>query len=78
MILLQAAIVFGKVFLLIFLSMVDSPRDKPLMLRYQLHAHGGPLDADEANRLSDEFAARPAARVVKSSKKHIDYEIERV
>lgn len=53
-------------------------RDNPLTLRYLLHAHVGPLDADAANRLADDFAARPAARIVRSTKKHIEYEIERV
>lgn len=53
-------------------------RDNPLMLRYLLHAHSGSLDSDQANRLADDFAARPAARVVRSTKKHTQFEIERV
>jgi hypothetical protein len=52
-------------------------RQDPLILRYLLYAHGWPLDVDKADRLADDFSDRPAARVVRSTKKHIEYEIER-
>ena len=53
-------------------------RDDPLRLRYLLHVHNGDLNPDAADRIADEFAASPAARVVKSAKKHTHYEIDRV
>lgn len=53
-------------------------RDEPLRLRYLLHVHNGELDRREADNIASAFASLPAARVVKSSKKHTHFEIERV
>jgi len=51
-------------------------QNEPLTLRYLLHAHNGPLDVHATDQLAEQFAARPAARVVKSTKKHTHFEIE--
>lgn len=45
-------------------------RAEPLVLRYLLHAHRGPLEAARAEQLAKEFASRPAYEVVKATVKH--------
>lgn len=52
-------------------------KETPLTLRYLLHIHSGPVDADRAGRLQREFSGRPALRVVKSTTPHIRWKIER-
>jgi hypothetical protein len=52
-------------------------RDTPLTLRYLLHIHSGPVDAERAGGLQQEFSSRPALRVVKSTAPHIRWKIER-
>src|SRR5690606_34259740 len=60
-------------------SAIVITKNRPLLLRYLLHAHNGPLNAfEQADDLAAEFAARPRARIVRSSSKHTQYEIERV
>jgi hypothetical protein len=53
-------------------------KEDPLRLRYLLHVHNGEVDPDAADRLADEFAEASAARLIKSTKKHTHYEIERI
>ncbi len=52
-------------------------REKPLLLRYLLHAHAGPVDTQAARQIADEFARRGAMELVKSSQPHLAYEIRR-
>jgi len=47
---------------------------KPLVVRYLLHAHDGPLDAKRANTISDAFAKRKPYQVRKSSIRHHMFE----
>lgn len=53
------------------------PRMGPLVLRYLLHVHRGPVDAQRANDLAAQFATWPGYRVVKATKPHRQFEIER-
>ena len=46
------------------------------MLRYLLHAHSGPVAAQRAKGLADEFADSRPLQVNKSRQKHTAYEIE--
>jgi hypothetical protein len=58
----------------------DGPRkilDNPLVLRYLLHAHGGPLDARRATAVAAQFGHSPPLEVRQSSKKHVGREIVR-
>jgi hypothetical protein len=50
-------------------------RAEPLRLRYLLHVHRGPLDADRANKIRDEWAREPALNVIRSMKPHRHFEI---
>lgn len=52
-------------------------RDKPLVVRYLLHAHGGAVDPKRAHATADEFAKRKPYGVRKSSVKHRSFEIVR-
>ncbi len=49
--------------------------DQPLSVRYLLYIHGGPVNAQRANALADEFDNRPTLRVVKGTKPHHQWEI---
>jgi hypothetical protein len=42
-----------------------------------LHAHRGGSERSRANQIADEFAARAGYRVVKSTTKHRQFQIER-
>jgi len=53
-------------------------REEPLVLRYLLHAHAGPLDPKRAARVASDFAHRPGYRVGRSKIKHVGFEISRV
>ncbi len=50
-------------------------RDKPLVVRYLLHAHRGPVDPKVANSKSDDFAMQPPFRLTRSKSPHQQYEI---
>ena len=52
-------------------------RDKPLRVRYLLHAHRGSVNAAAANRLAEILNGRPAFRVSKSKRKHRQFEVSR-
>ncbi len=52
-------------------------RQSPLVVRYLLHAHAGPANADRAASIAQEFSQRPVYIVVRSDKKHRQYEIKR-
>jgi hypothetical protein len=50
-------------------------RDQPVVVRYLLHAHAGPIDVDFAHQVADAFARAPLYRVVASERKHIAFEL---
>ncbi len=52
-------------------------RTKPLLLRYLLHSHSGPLDNQKATRIAEKFQERPLLLVRRSTGKHRRYEIKR-
>ncbi|GIW80894.1 MAG: hypothetical protein KatS3mg105_2701 [Gemmatales bacterium] len=51
--------------------------EKPLVLRYLLHAHSGAYDHAKAESIHKAFAARPGFIVLKSTKKHQQFEVNR-
>lgn len=52
--------------------------EKPLVLRYLLHAHAGGYDAAKAEKVHAAFCARPGFRVIKGTKPHTQFEVGRV
>jgi hypothetical protein len=52
-------------------------RKEPLVLRYLLHAHRGPVSPERAGQVAQEFAARPPYQVVRAQVKHQQYVIRR-
>jgi hypothetical protein len=54
---------------------IETNRRDPLVLRYLLHAHRGPLSPVRAARLAEEFSARPGYQVVKAGVKHQQFKI---
>jgi hypothetical protein len=57
---------------------VVTTQQRPLALRYLLHAHRGPLDPANAARIAAAFAAIPAFEVRRATAKHQQYEIRRM
>jgi hypothetical protein len=57
---------------------VTTTRRQPLVLRYLLHAHKGPIDAGRAEQVFKQFAASPGYEVVKANVKHQQFAIRRV
>lgn len=51
--------------------------DKPLVLKYLLHAHAGALNAPRAAALAAEFAHDPGYVVVKADRPHVGFEVIR-
>lgn len=54
---------------------VAATRDHPLVLRYLLHVHRGPIEASRADLVAAEFASRPGYRVARSMRPHRQYEL---
>ena len=52
-------------------------KEKPLRVRYLLHAHNGAADPAIANRLAEIFNASPSFEVTKSKRKHRQFEVQR-
>ncbi len=52
-------------------------REEPLVLRYLLHVHRGAVDPPKEHEMAQQFAAWPGYRVVKGSRPHRQFEIER-
>ena len=52
--------------------------EKPLTLRYLLHAHSDMYNSKTAQAVHAAFAKRPGFRIVKSTKKHRQYEVTRI
>jgi hypothetical protein len=59
---------------------IEITDDQPLVLRYLLHAHAGPVDREHADEIAQAFAARPGFRVRKAGRDepHRQYEVERL
>ena len=53
-------------------------RQQPLVLRYQLHAHAGKINAERASLLADQFADKPCFEVAKATVKHETWTVKRV
>ena len=56
---------------------VTAMRKQPLMLRYLLHAHKGPISPERAAKTFDEFAAMKQYVAAKANVKHTQFVIER-
>jgi hypothetical protein len=52
-------------------------RERPLTLRYLLHAHAGGYNAEQAQAVHAAFAARPGFKLTPSARPHQQYEVER-
>ncbi|TWU06488.1 DUF6807 domain-containing protein [Stieleria varia] len=54
--------------------------EKPLTLRYLLHAHHGTMDLQRAEQLHEQFASRPGFRIRKpvAGESHRHFEVERL
>jgi hypothetical protein len=52
-------------------------REKPLVLRYLLHAHAGPASRENADAIARDFNERPALQVKRQAGGHIQYSIAR-
>ena len=52
-------------------------RDKPLELRYLLHAHNGGHDQNKAAKVFEDFSQRPGFEIFKSKRKHRQYDVRR-
>ena len=57
---------------------LQTSRARPLVLRYLLHIHSGEVNPGQADEISEDFAAWPSYRVVKSTRPHRQFEIERL
>ena len=53
-------------------------RGKPLTLRYLLHAHSGNYDPAKAERTFARFTNRPGFDIVKSKRKHRQFDVRRM
>jgi hypothetical protein len=56
---------------------VMTTKKQPLVLRYLLHAHGGPIDSAAADKALAAFDGSPAYEVIRSEKKHVHAEVRR-
>jgi hypothetical protein len=52
-------------------------RDKPLTLRYLLHAHAAAVDSKRADELAKNFNERPEFRLKRLTGGHVQYEVSR-
>lgn len=52
-------------------------RDKPLVLRYLLHAHAGVADANRADEIAKDFNRRSAFELNRRTGDHVQYEVRR-
>ena len=56
---------------------IVATRDQPLVLRYLLHAHRGPVQADIANKLAQAFAGRTRLELARAPSPHVQYQVRR-
>jgi hypothetical protein len=54
---------------------VVTTRERPLVLRYLLHAHRGGLEPSRASEIARRFNEHPGYTVQKSDKKHVQFEV---
>lgn len=52
-------------------------KEKPLVLRYLLHTHAGPVDSDRADNIARDFSQRPGFLVEKGKLKHHQFDVRR-
>lgn len=57
---------------------IETRREKPLVLRYLLHAHAGTIDSEREDIVAAEFADRPGFEVTKATAKHRQYVARRI
>lgn len=57
---------------------LEATPDNPLTVRYLLHAHGGGVEAEQANAVAEQFAGSAGFTVLPSAKKHTHMEISRL
>ena len=57
---------------------IQITREQPLVVRYLLVVHRGAVDAKQAESQAKAFAKRPGFEVMRSTKKHRQYEVLRV
>jgi hypothetical protein len=55
---------------------IETSKQKPLVLRYLLHAHRGEPSPQRASQIAAEFGQRPGYEVVKSAVKHHQFQIQ--
>lgn len=63
---------------LCFTEGIAITRDKPLTVRYLLHAHSGPYDENKAKAIQEQFAQRPGFRVGKATARNFQFEVQRL
>lgn len=56
---------------------IITTRDTPLVVRYLLHAHAGPLQPETARDIAANFAARPRMQLARAPSPHVQFEIRR-
>jgi hypothetical protein len=56
---------------------VTTSKKEPLVLRYLLHAHAGALNIEKAEAVAKEFNAQARLKVMRSMRKHQQFEIAR-
>ena len=56
---------------------LEATVDRPLRVRYLLYAHAGGVHAARATKLLEEFSSRPPFEVVRSRRKHRQYDLRR-
>lgn len=61
-----------------FSGPINVTRNNALIIRYLLHAHSGPINADNAKTTIEAFHARRRFEVVRSQRKHTQFEVRRV
>jgi hypothetical protein len=57
---------------------IPTTRAQPLRLRYLLHAHRGPADANRANAIAGPFARSAPFEVVRATVKHEQFSVRRL
>jgi hypothetical protein len=56
---------------------ITTRKQEPLTLRYLLHIHSGSIKPEQADNIYSEFSARSPMQVVKGTKPHTRWQIER-
>lgn len=57
---------------------LTTKKTEPLVLRYLLHAHAGGASIDRANSVAEQFAASRPFEVIKSTARHVLFQIRRM